>query len=124
MIVLDNFDEYLKFLLICQELWWCSTNLTLKLFIVGEFAMDILKQFKKIKKLNRKGKLINKGDDEGEDAEKKAVISSLMIKCDKPRDEVREAYEEFHLKYKDGVINNDDYINSMPAKVESIKLTF
>ena len=71
---------------------------------------------KKVKKLNRKGKLINKVDNE-EDAEKKALVSSLMIKCDKTKDEVLDAYDDFHLKHKDGFISNEEYINSTPTKV-------
>jgi hypothetical protein len=77
--------------------------------------MDVLKNLK-IKKLNRKGKLINKVDNE-EDAEKKAVVSSLMVKCDKNEKEVLEAYDDFHLKHKDGLISNEDYIKSTPSKV-------
>ena len=77
--------------------------------------MDFLKNLKKIKKLNRKGKLINKVDEE-EDAEKKAVVSSLMIKSEKTEKEVLEAYDDFHLKYKDGSISNEEYINSTPTK--------
>ena len=73
-----------------------------------------------MKKLNRKGKLINTVDDE-EDAEKNAVVSSLMIKCDKSKEEVVEAYDEFYLKHKDGFILNEEYINSTPTRVRLTK---
>ena len=79
--------------------------------------MDFLKQFKKMKKLNRRGKLISKTEEETEDAEKKAVVDSLMIKCNKSREEVVEAYEDFHQKHPDGFISNDEYIQSTPTKV-------
>ena len=78
--------------------------------------MDLMKQLKKTKKLNRRGKLINKGEDD-EVAEKNAVLSSLMLKCGKTRNEVLVAYEDFHLKYEEGVISNQDYIESTPKKV-------
>ena len=77
--------------------------------------MDFLKQLKKMKKLNRRGKLINKVDEE--DAEKKAVVSSLMVKCDKSEEEVLDAFHDFHLKHRDGFIDNDEYIHSAPIKV-------
>ena len=79
--------------------------------------MNFLKQLKKIKKLNRKGKLRNKVDEE-EDAEKKAVVSSLMIKCGKPtNEEVLETYDDFHLQHKDSSIHNEEYISSAPITV-------
>ena len=65
---------------------------------VWQVKMNFLKQLKKIKKLNRKGKLRNKIN-EVEDAEKKAVVSSLMIKCNKTKEDVLEAYDDFHLKH-------------------------
>ena len=77
--------------------------------------MDFLKQLKKMKKLNRRGKLIEKVDEE--DAEKKAVVSSLMIKCNKTEEEVLDAFEDFHLKHLDGFISNDEYINSTSTNV-------
>ena len=76
-----------------------------------------------MKKLNRKGKLIKKVDDE-EDAEKKAVVSSLVIKCNKSEEEVAVAYDEFHLKYKDGFIPNEEYINSTQTSVRLTKGSF
>ena len=73
-----------------------------------------------MKKLNRRGKLINKIEEEIEDAEKKAVVDSLMIKCNKSREEVVEAYEDFHLKNPDGFILNEEYIKSTPTKVRLV----
>ena len=85
--------------------------------------MDVVQNLKKMKKLNRKGKLLNKVDDD-EDAEKNAVVSSLMVKCDKTKEEVVEAYEEFHLKYQDGSIANEEYIKSTSTKVQIICTRF
>ena len=78
--------------------------------------MDMITNLKKMRKLNRRGKLINKVDDE-EDSEKKAIVSSLMIKCDKTEKEVLAAYVAFHLKYTDGFVSNKEYINSTSTKV-------
>ena len=83
---------------------------------VWQVKMNFLKQLKKIKKLNRKGKLRNKFN-EVEDAEKKAVVSSLMIKCNRTKEEVLEAYDDFHLKHTDGSIQNEEYIRSAPITV-------
>ena len=79
--------------------------------------MDVLKNFKKLRKLNRKGKLINKAEQE-EDAEKNAVVSSLMAKFDKTNEEVEEAFKEFHVRHPDGFIPNDEFIESTMTKVE------
>ena len=78
---------------------------------VCQVKMNFMKQLKKIKKLNRKGKLRNKID-EVEDAEKKAAVSSLMIKCNKTKEEVLEAYDD-----EDGSIQNEEYISSAPITV-------
>ena len=59
--------------------------------------------------------MINKVDNK-EDAEQNAVVSSLMIKSEKAEKEVLEAYDDFHLKHKDGSISNEEYINSTPTK--------
>ena len=83
---------------------------------VCQVKMNFMKQLKKIKKLNRKGKLRNKID-EVEDAEKKAAVSSLMIKCNKTKEEVLEAYDDFHLQHKDGSIQNEEYISSASITV-------
>ena len=79
--------------------------------------MDVLKNFKKLRKLNRKGKLINKAEQE-EDAEKNAVVSSLMAKFDKTNEEVEEAFKKFHVRHPDGFIPNDEFIESTMTKVE------
>ena len=82
--------------------------------------MNFLKQLNKIKKNKQgwKGKLRNKVDEE-EDSEKKAVVSSLMIKCGKPtNEEVLETYDDFRLQHKDGSIQNEEYISSAPITVE------
>ena len=39
-----------------------------------------------------------------------------MIKSEKAEKEVLEAYDDFHLKHKDGSISNEEYINSTPTK--------
>ena len=78
---------------------------------VCQVKMNFMKQLKKIKKLNGKGKLRNKINEE-EDAEKKAVVSSLVIRCNKPKDEVLEAYDD-----EDGSIQNEEYISSAPIAV-------
>ena len=48
-------------------------------------------------------------DEEEEDAGKKAVVSSLMIKCNKTKEDVLEAFDDFHLKHKDGSIHRKEY---------------
>ena len=79
--------------------------------------MDLLTNFKKLKKLNRKGKLINKAEQE-EDAEKNAVVISLMAKFGKTKEEVEEAFKEFHIKHPDGFIPNNEFIDSTMSKVQ------
>lgn len=65
---------------------------------------------KKVKKLNRKGKVINNTEEIVD--EKKEMIMALMKKCNKSEEEILIAYDEFHLKYENGSISKDDYISS------------
>ena len=70
---------------------------------------------KKMKKLNRKGKLIHGAHKDLD--EKKELVNALMRKCNKTEDEVLKAYEEFHLKHENGFISNEEYINSSSVSV-------
>ena len=65
---------------------------------------------KKVKRLNRKGKLINTSTQvQGVVDEKKEIVASLMVKCDKSQQEVLEAFDDFHLKYEDGSISQKEF---------------
>ena len=78
---------------------------------------EFLEAVKEDKELKQEGNLMTKINEE-EDAEKKAVVSSLMIKCGKPtNEEVLETYDDFHLQHKDGSIQNEEYISSAPITV-------
>ena len=70
---------------------------------------------KKVRKLNRKGKLLDPTDKELN--EKKELAAALMVKCDKTEEEVFKAYDEFYLKHEDGSISNEEYINSASVDV-------
>ena len=50
---------------------------------------------KKVKKLNRRGKLLDSAS-KGLN-EKKELVAALMVKTSKPEDEVLEAYDELYL---------------------------
>ena len=65
---------------------------------------------KKVRTLNRRGKLINCLN-EGIN-EKQELVSALMVKCGKREEEVLQAYDEFYVKHEDGVISKEDYTNS------------
>ena len=73
---------------------------------------------RKVKKLNRKGKLIggNKGLNE-----KDELVASLMAKCDKSEEEVLKAYDEFHLKHENGSISKEEYTSvATVSKIEAL----
>ena len=75
---------------------------------------------KKVKKLNRRGKLIDstsKGLNE-----KRELVAALMVKTSKPEDAVLKAYDEFYLKHEDGFISKEEYTNS--TKVSAAFLQF
>ena len=75
--------------------------------------MDSFNIVKKVKRLNRKGKLINTStQSQGVVDEKKEIVAALMVKCDKSQQEVLEAYDDFHLKYEDGSISRKEYTDS------------
>ena len=80
--------------------------------------MDSFNIIKKVKRLNRKGKLIN-NPTQGVVDEKKEIVAALMVKCDKSEQEVLEAYDDFHLKYEDGSISRKEYTNS--KKVNKVR---
>ena len=75
---------------------------------------------KKVRKLNRRGKLINSLN-QGLD-EKKELVAALMIKCDKTEKEVLEAYTEFYLQHENGFISKKEYTNSKGVNI--YQLTF
>ena len=80
--------------------------------------MDSFNIVKKVKRLNRKGKLINTSTQvQGVVDEKKEIVASLMVKCDKSERKVLEAYDDFHLKYEDGSISRKEYTNSQKVNI-------
>ena len=78
--------------------------------------MDSFNIIKKVKRLNRKGKLIN-NPTQGVVDEKTEIVAALMVKCDKSEQEVLEAYNDFHLKYEDGSISLKEYTNSQKVNI-------
>jgi hypothetical protein len=80
--------------------------------------MDSFNIIKKVKRLNRKGKLINTlTQGQGVVDEKKEIVTALMVKCDKSQQEVLEAYDDFHIKYEDGSISRKEYTNSQKVNI-------
>ena len=85
--------------------------------------MDTVNKVRKVKKLNRRGKLINTSNQPLDPIEeKKQLVAALMVKCDKTEEEVLEAYDEFYLKHEDGFIGKDEFTNSLQAKVTEDQL--
>ena len=80
--------------------------------IMDQQSMSIMR---KVKKLNRKGKLIggNKGLNE-----KDVLVASLMAKCGKTEEEVLKAYDEFHLKHENGSISKEEYTNTTTVSIQ------
>ena len=72
--------------------------------------MDSFTIVKKVKRLNRKGKLINTTNEVVD--EKKVIVSALMAKCGKTEEEVLKAYDDFHLKHESGQITWEEYTHS------------
>ena len=48
---------------------------------------------------------------------KRALIAALVKKCGKNESDVEDSYQLFHQMHPEGVIKNDDYINSKITKV-------
>ena len=71
----------------------------------SKVSMNSVNKMRKVKKLNRRGKLINTSNQPLDPIEeKKQLVAALMVKCDKTEEEVLEAYDEFYLKHEDGFI--------------------
>jgi hypothetical protein len=86
--------------------------------------MDSFNIIKKVKRLNRKGKLINTStQSQGVVDEKKEIVAALMVKCDRSEEEVLEAYDDFHLKYEDGCISRKEYTNSRKVNICNMYLS-
>ena len=45
--------------------------------------------------------------------EKDLLVSVLATKCNMKKEDVEEAYDDFYLKYKEGFIEREEYIQSM-----------
>ena len=69
----------------------------------------------RMKRLSRKGKLLQKVVDQAE-VEKRMMVESLVKKTGQNEQEVISAYEQFHQEHKDGCIPNKEYINSTEVK--------
>ena len=76
---------------------------------------------KKVKKLNRHGKLIGKVKGLNE---KEELVHALMVKCDKTEDEVLEAFDAFHLKHEEGFISKEEYTSSKSVSINDSINTF
>ena len=50
--------------------------------------------------------------------EKDLLMTLLASKCNMQKEDVEKSYDEFNLKYKDGFIQKEEYIQSM--KVSSV----
>ena len=69
---------------------------------------------KKIKRLNRRGKLI--GSDRGLN-EKEELVHALMAKCDKTEEEVLEAFDAFYIEHEEGFITKEEYTSSKSVRI-------
>ena len=87
--------------------------------------MDFLKNFKRLKKVNKR--ILLEENDTPEDKEvavKNAVVSSLQTKTGNRRREISNSYDEFHTKYPTGFIPNDEYINSAQIQVKTRRINY
>ena len=75
----------------------------------------MVKKSKKDKKKSKKKQI-------SPEEEKDLLMTLLATKCNMKKEDVEKSYDEFNLKYKDGFIQKDEYIQSM--KVTNVSLIF
>ena len=75
----------------------------------------MVKKSKKDKKKSKKKQI-------SPEEEKDLLMTLLATKCNMKKEDVEKSYDEFNLKYKDGFIQKDEYIQSM--KVINVISTF
>ena len=76
----------------------------------------MVKKSKKDKKKSKKKQI-------SPEVEKDHLVSLLATKCNMEKEEVEKSYDDFNLKYKDGFIQKDEYIQSMKVRNVSIILS-
>ena len=75
----------------------------------------MVKKSKKDKKKSKKKQI-------SPEEEKDLLMTLLATKCNMKKEDVEKSYDEFNLKYKDGFIQKDEYIQSM--KVTNVSFIF
>ena len=73
----------------------------------------MVKKSKKDKKKSKKKQI-------SPEEEKDLLMTLLATKCNMKKEDVEKSYDEFNLKYKDGFIQKDEYIQSMKVTTVSI----
>ena len=69
--------------------------------------LQMAKKAKKDKKKSKKKQQLTPEE------EKDLLVSVLATKCNMKKEDVEEAYDDFYLKYKEGFIEREEYIQSM-----------
>ena len=52
--------------------------------------------------------------------EKDLMMTLLATKCNMKKEEVEKSYDDFNMKYKDGFIQKEEYIQSMKVSTQSL----
>ena len=78
----------------------------------------MVKKGKKDKKKSKKKQQLSPEE------EKDLLVTVLSTKCNMNKEDVLTAYDEFYLKYKDGFIQREEYINSMKVNDSMIRVNF
>ena len=73
----------------------------------------MVKKSKKDKKKSKKKQI-------SPEEEKDLLVTLLAAKCNMEKEDVEKSYDDFNLKYKDGFIQKDEYIQSMKVTNVSI----
>ena len=71
---------------------------------------------KKSKKDKKKSKKKQISPEEAKDL----LMTALSSKCNMEKEDVEKSYDDFNLKYKDGFIQKEEYIQSM--KVRNVRI--
>ena len=66
----------------------------------------MVKKVKNAKKKSKKKQALSPEE------EKTRIVTVLATKCNMKIEDVEEAFEKFHLEYKDGFIKREEYIQS------------
>ena len=73
----------------------------------------MVKKSKKDKKKSKKKQI-------SPEEEKDQLMTLLACKCNMEKEDVEKSYDDFNLKYKDGFIQKEEYIQSM--KVRNVRI--